>query len=144
MIPRGSRALGDIALKLAFAIAPETTSSFAAANTGLLTMLLQCLGQEFERAAQVRLDDMNEIKEVFREARGKMPTALASSVEAFLESRAKSLRMTDLDAWHASGMSLLIRLHADAEDRGDRALEERIWGFLAQHVERHAFVLAGI
>jgi hypothetical protein len=144
VIPRGSRALGDIALKLAFAIAPETTSSFAAANTGLMTMLLQCLGQEFERAAQARLDDMNDVKAIFRETHGQVPAALSPSIEAFLASQPQSLRISDLDAWHGSGMALLIRVHADAEERGDSALEERIWGFLARHVERHAFALAGI
>jgi hypothetical protein len=143
VIPRGSRALGDIALKLAMAIAPETSSAYAAASTGMMTMLLGCLAQDYERAAETRTQDVREIKALFAEAVG-VPAPLASEITAFRTSEPKSLLLGDLDAWHGRALALLIRLHAHAEAAGDGALDRAIWAFLERHVARHAFAAPGI
>ena len=44
----------------------------------------------------------------------------------------------DVSAWLDGGMRLLIDLHQWAE-ANDAALNGRIWAFLAEHTERHAF-----
>ena len=45
MITDPGKALSDLAMKLALSIAPQTTSLYAAADTGMTAMLLQCLAQ---------------------------------------------------------------------------------------------------
>ena len=66
MIPQPGRVLTDLAVKLAMSIAPETTSSFAMANTGLISMLMLSLAQDSERAVANRMADIEEMKTLFR------------------------------------------------------------------------------
>jgi hypothetical protein len=143
VIPRGSKALGDIAMKLVTSIAPETNSAFAAANVGLMTMLLGCLAQDYERAAENRALDVREMKALFASATG-VPAELAADLAAFGASEPESLRLSHLDAWHARALTLLIRLHEHAEGAADATLDRSIWEFLQRHVARHAFAAPGI
>lgn len=139
MIPRGSRALGDLAMKLAMSIAPETSSTYAAANTMLVSSLMQCLALDYDRAAEVRMQDIGELREIFGDAVLHAPADVARRIRSFLSAEPKSLRISDIDALHAQGLEILIDLHAHAEDAGDTALDRRIWEFLERHADRHAF-----
>lgn len=139
MIPRGSRALGDLAMKLAMSIAPETRSTYAAANTMLVSSLMQCLAQDYDRAVEVRMQDIRDLREIFADAAARAPAGIANRIPDFLAAEPKSLRITDIDALHAQGLEILIALHAHAEDAADAALDRRIWDFLERHADRHAF-----
>ena len=144
MIPRGGQALQDLAIKLAIAIAPETSSPFAAANTGLVAMLLQCIAQDYDRAADVRLTDIREMKALLTELRARAPRESHAPIDAFQREEPASFRIHDLDALHGRGLDLLIRLHAHVELNADEAADRRIWAFLSQFAERHAFQLPGV
>ena len=144
MIPRGSQALGDIAMKLAFAIAPEASSAFAAANTGYVALLLQCIAQDYDRAADVRLTDIREMKALLAELAAHAPRDVASGIHAFQGEEPASMRIHDLDALHAKGLDLVIRVHAHVERTGDGAADRRIWAFLTRFADRHAFQLPAI
>jgi hypothetical protein len=142
MIPRHSHALRDIAIKLAMSIAPETTTSYAAANAGMISMLLQCLAQDFDRAADTRMRDIGEMKTLFERALAARPdTALASRLRAYLPRQPKSFTLTDLDALHAEGQRMLIELHAWVESTANQDLDREIWAFLERFADRHAFQL---
>ena len=65
MITAPARALGDLAMKLAVSVAPETTSAYVMANAGMIAVLLQAIGQDSERAVANRLEDVEEIKALF-------------------------------------------------------------------------------
>ena len=144
MIPRGAQALRDLAMKLAISIAPETTSAFAMANTGMVVMLMQCLAQDYDRAAEVRSIDIAEMKTLLAQARESAPKELHAAIDEFIRGQAKSLRISDLDAFHAQGLELVIRLHEHVERRSDAAANRRIWTYLTQFADRHAFQLMGI
>ena len=144
MIPRGAQALRDLAMKLAISIAPETTSAFAMANTGMVVMLLQCLAQDYDRAADVRTIDIDEMKTLLGDLRESAPREMHVAIDEFARERAKSLRISDLDAFHARGLELLIRLHEHVERNGDTAADRRIWTHLTQFADRHAFQLMGV
>lgn len=148
MIPRPGQGLADLAMKLGSAIAPETTSRFAAANSGLIAMLLGALAQDTERAIDARMTDIQELKRIFGDAcKGACmdtpedtdtpasPPNLAA-MAAFRERQPDSLRLTDVDAVHGAGLDLLIELHAWAEAH-DAELDTQIWDFLLRHTERH-------
>ena len=142
MIPKHGHALRDIAIKLAMSIAPETTTTYAAANTGMISLLLQCLAQDFDRAAETRTRDMAEMKALAEHALTLAPPAeLASKLRAYLPRQPTSLTLTDLDGLHADGQVLLIELHSWAEEAEEVDLDRRIWAFLERFADRHAFQL---
>jgi len=141
VIPRPQRALSDLAMKLAMSVAPETQSAYAASNVGMIAMLMQCLAQDFDRAAAVRTQDLDELVALFESLRDVPPEPLASRIATFLRGSAESLRIEHLNARHAQGMELLIELHAWAEEVDADELDQEIWNFLIRHADRHAYQL---
>jgi GAF domain-containing protein len=143
MIPRLSQGLADLAGKLATAIAPETTSRFAMANTGMISMLLMALAQDAERAVDSRIIDIDEMKDLFAAAGDEAGSLEERRARAgFCARQPASLRLGDVDALHADGLTLLIGLHAWAEQHDDD-LDHRIWDFLLNHTERHRLDVTG-
>ena len=142
MIPAPAQSLADLAGKLATAIAPETTSRFAMANTGMISMLLMALAQDAERAVASRMDDIEEMKSLFAAAEQTAAEVDgAAARQAFQQRQPATLRLTDIEVVHAEGLTLLIALHGWAEE-ADPALNRQIWDFLLRHSERHKLELA--
>ena len=139
MIPRPQQALADLAMKLMMSVAPETQSAFVASNAGMIAMLMQCLAQDYDRAALVRTQDIDELTALFESLRDVPPENLGSRIAAFLHGSAESLRIEHLNARHAQGMELLIELHAWAETHRAEELDREIWSFLTRHADRHAY-----
>jgi len=139
MIPRPQQALTDLAMKLMMSIAPETQSGYAASNAGMIAMLMTCLAQEFDRAAAVRTQDLDELAELFENLPPLVDDALVANIGAFLRGSAQSLRIEHLNTRHAQAMELLIELHAWAERHRNEELDSAIWAFLARYADRHAF-----
>jgi hypothetical protein len=142
MIPQPSKSLTDLALKLATAIAPETTSRFAMSNTGMISMLMLALAQDSERAVANRMADIDDMKALFQsEAAGAAPGA---DLRAAYCSRAPDgLLLSQMDTFHGEGFEVLIELHAWAELHDPR-LNDAIWGFLRTHTERNKFELPSL
>jgi len=136
MIPQPSRALADLAGKLVNDIAPETSSTFAAANSGMIAMLLGALAQDAERAAANRMADIDAIQRLFTRLTPDCDPGRAVERTRYVERQPTSLRLSDLDALHADGMTLLISLHGWAESN-DPELDRSIWDLLLNHTERN-------
>lgn len=136
MIPQPSRALADLAGKLVNDIAPETSSTFAAANSGMIAMLLGALAQDAERAAANRMADIDDIQRLFTRLTPDCDPGRAAERTRYVERQPESLRLGDLDALHADGMTLLIALHGWAE-ANDPDLDRSIWTLLLNHTERN-------
>ncbi|MFW6094353.1 MAG: hypothetical protein ACODAC_10300 [Pseudomonadota bacterium] len=142
MIPAPSQGLADLAMKLATAVAPETASRFAMANTGMISALLGALAGEMEAGVAHRMADIEEMKALLTaapEGAGDDPQARA----AFVAKQPDSLSLSDVNALHAEGLTLLVELHAWAE-QADATLNTRIWEFLLNHTERHRIELPGL
>ncbi|MEQ8859678.1 MAG: hypothetical protein RIC56_13620 [Pseudomonadales bacterium] len=136
MIPRLAQGLADLAAKLAGSIAPETSSRYAMANSGMIAMLLGALALESERAVATRMTDIDEMQALFGACRADADPVGRPARDAFRERAPASLRLSDVDALHAEGLHLLIDLHAWAEAHDD-VLNRQIWDFLLTHTERH-------
>lgn len=132
MIPEPGRALSDLAMRLLLTIAPQTANTFAAADSMLVGQLMLTLSQEFERAIATRMQDIDELRELFTHA----PPLAARS--RFATATPASLHLRDVNHLHDEGMRLLIELHAETE-LTDPNLNLRIWEFLRAHSERHKF-----
>ena len=89
MIPRPQQALTDLAMKLLFSITPETSSTYAASSVGMIAMLMQCFAQEFDRAAAVRIEDINEMTALFESMRDVPPENLVNPIAQFLRGSAR-------------------------------------------------------
>jgi hypothetical protein len=141
VIPRPQQALSDLAMKLAMSVAPDTQSAYTASNAGMIAMLMQCLAQDFDRAAAVRTQDIDELVALFESLRDVPPEPLATRIATFLRGSAESLRIEHLNARHAQAMELLIELQAWAEEVDADELDQEIWNFLIRHADRHAYQL---
>lgn len=141
MIPNGKSSLEHLAMKLMTSVAPQTTSTYTAANTGLIAMLLQCLAQDYDRAAEARLTDIDEIKALLAFVPAGVDSDLAARIELFRAARPASFRVTDVTALHAEALSLLTRVHEHAENAQLKSLDEQIWHFLERMADRHAFAV---
>lgn len=139
MIPQPGRVLTDLAMKLAMSIAPETTSSFAMANTGLISLLMLSLAQDSERAVANRMLDIDDMKALFRSNEAQ-PAPGADLRSAYCEGAPAGLHLSEMDAFHGEGLTLLIDLHAWAEAHSP-PLDRAIWQFLRAHTERGKFDL---
>jgi hypothetical protein len=139
VIPRPQQALNDLAMKLMLSIAPQTQSTYAATSAGLIGMLMQCLAQDFDRAAAVRVADLDEMATLFRAAPASASADLRATIQQVLEGAPASLRIADLTARHAQAMQLLIDLHAWTEVNDAQQLNREIWQFLIRHADRHAY-----
>jgi len=133
MIPDPGKALSDLAINVA-SLALELTSSYSISNAGMISMLLSALAADADRAVANRFDDVADMESIFERA-GHAPGADAR--EAFRADEPATLKLSDVSAWHARGMALLIELHAWAE-REDAELDGAIWEFLCTHAERNA------
>jgi hypothetical protein len=144
VITRLSQGLADLGAKLASGIAPDTSTRFAMANTGMIAMLLTTLSQDVERAVANRMTDIEEMKALFGSLElGAADPVQAAARAAFCAREPMSLKLTDVEALHGEGMRLLIALHAWAEESDD-ALNLRIWDFLVRHTERHRLDLTHV
>ncbi len=132
MIPEPGRALTDLAMRLLLTIAPQTSNTFAAADSSLVGQLMLTMAQEFERAIATRMQDIDELRDLFASA------APNAERDAFQSAAPASLHLRDVNRLHDEGMRLLIELHTDIE-LSDPALNGRIWNFLRAHSERHKF-----
>jgi len=143
VIPQPAKSLADLAMKLATGIAPEAGSTYAMANTGMISMLLLAMAQDHDRAAANRMADIADMQGLFRLPAARHPaTPGAAQRDAFCAGAPAGLRISELDAFHAQGLAALIELHAWAESN-DPALSVAIWDFLKAHTERNRFDLPG-
>jgi hypothetical protein len=135
VIPNTSKAIAFLAQRLFTHVLPEQRSQFGMADVALLGLLFEMVGQDFDRAAQARLEDIREMRAIFADARRRglevdpRPDALDLS----------DVRIARLDEVHAIHGRALIELHARIEQVGDAELDRQVWQYLERHAERHRY-----
>jgi hypothetical protein len=140
VIPKPGKSLRDVSEKVA-SLVPELTSLYAMTNAAMISMLIQALSLDAERGVANRLDDINEILEIFSAADGvsvaggKSPPG-ADQRGQFARGKPASLHLDVVDKRHEEGMQLLINLHAWAEIHSPQ-VNVMIWDFLQRHTERN-------
>ncbi len=143
MIPDTPKAIAFLAQRLFTHVLPESGSAFGAADVALLGLLVQMIGQDFDRAAQARLDDIREMRGIFAEARALGPSAdLIARMNEAVALDLSDVRIARLDEVHAAHGRVLIELHAcvEAVDSEDASRVDRlVWEHLERHAERHRY-----
>ena len=137
MIPNPQQTLTDMALRIASHIMPNSNSEFAAADSALITGLLLTAAQEFERAVECRMQDINDLKNLFGNHSAVLPGHIGW--QPLLEKAPESLHLNDVNQLHGQFLRIFIDIHAWSEEAGQADVEQAAWAFLRRHTERHKY-----
>ena len=106
-------------------------AAFAAGTVGLIGMMLNLSAKEYDRAADIRFAENNDIRALFAElAPGVTDAQLKRELEAMAAAKDVSLRISSLNESNYALRRLLTRLQIFAEEHGARDAERRIWAVL--------------
>ena len=146
MIPHTPTAIGGIVQRLLTSVMPELHTSYGITDVGLIATLLGMIAQDFERAAEARMQDIREMRDIFSDASDLLHDArISAHLDEARELPLHDLSIGNLDDAHALHSRLLIDVHARVEQLSSRAAEQvnlRIWEHLEKHAERHAYQAA--
>lgn len=146
MRPSVDRVLQQLAANLATEVAPAVSVDYVQRNTGLVSGLLLCAAEEWDRAAAWRVEENRELRRIFAEAVIHVAdTGLRGRLEEAAQGEEGGLRIQDLDRENDALRALLIELHAHVEElKGPAArhLEAEIWKELRRSTERRALSLS--
>ena len=149
MIPKADEALGFLSRGLMTTVFAEPHSAYTISEVSLMTLLLNAIGQEYNNGAEVRVRDIEEMQQLFKDAASKVSDSdLARRLTTNLSERPVSLEISELNVIHDRCSLLLIDLHAYVEEQSsaeDSAgpgswadnCNSNIWDFLERQAERH-------
>lgn len=115
-------------------VLPHVGVDYAASNAGVICLMLLMAGEEYDRAADVRYRENNEMRALFADAADAITdNELAERLRDAAASSDESLRISALNAANDDLRRLLIDLHACVEEEegdGARKIDRGIWDFL--------------
>lgn len=140
MKPDVPAVLSDLVARIAGEIAPHVQPAYLAGSLGMAAALIAMATEEWDNAAQWRVEENTALRAIFNEAGGLGLTAdLGQRLARLAASRDADVRVSTLDAANAQLRGALIELHA-AVERLDgveaRRIEGTIWAELAASTER--------
>ena len=106
-------------------------AAFAAGTVGLIGMMLNLSAKEYDRGADIRFAENNDIRALFAGLAPSVKDAgLRRELEAMGAAKDVSLRISSLNESNYALRRLLTRLQIYAEEHGARDAEQRIWAVL--------------
>jgi hypothetical protein len=143
MKPEVDQILGLSAGQLMGVLAPQLPAGFAQGSASLLGIMMMLMAQEYDRAAEIRVRENDDMRALFREAAAKIADAdLKEMVTRAAETRDASLKISSLNAENTELRRVLIRLQAHAEEKGLGDIERRVWDVLKASADRRLIRLA--
>lgn len=146
MIPKGAAGIDHLATRMVTGLMPKAADAYMAADVGLMAGLVRLVAQDFDRAAEVLMSDIDAAAAIFRDAAPHIADqGLKRRMADVAASRPPSLRIEALNAHADVAMRVLIDLHAEveaAEDAGAEwapPLDRTIWAFLDDYVAKRAY-----
>ena len=141
MKPEVDRTLQLLAQTLMLELGPALASDYAQKNTLLAALLLSSAAEEWDRAAERRVEENRALRALFRDAaaRGVTGGALLGRLESAGSASDASLRVSDLERANAELRALLVELHTCVEELATpaaREIEACIWEELRRSTER--------
>ncbi|NOT39317.1 MAG: hypothetical protein HOP13_02375 [Alphaproteobacteria bacterium] len=132
MKPSPELVLNQAFAKIAMEMAPALPPGYGQGSATTMAVLLLMVGQEFDRAAEVRVKENRVMRALFGDAAKNVSGALGQKLSAVTGVRDEDLTVSGLDRVNGELKGLLIELQVHAEQKGDRALELRILRFLSE------------
>jgi len=109
----------------------EHGAAFAQGQMGLIGMMMTLSAKEYERGAEIRVAENNDIRALFTALAPEVKdAALKAKLEAAAAGKDESLLISRLNANNYALRRLLTEVQIYAEDNGARAAEQRIWAVL--------------
>ena len=109
----------------------EHGAAFAQGQMGLIGMMMNLSAKEYERGAEIRVAENNDIRALFTALAPEVKdAALKAKLEAAAAGKDESLLISRLNANNYALRRLLTEVQIYAEDNGARAAEQRIWAVL--------------
>lgn len=139
--------MGGFLAALATEIAPNLNGEYSAGNASTMGLALFFAGQEFERAAEIRVRENDEMRSLFADAQADdvvAEDALRTRLREASKGTDESLAISALDASNASLKTLLIEMQVALEASATPAaarLETKVWDHLVGSAERRKLVL---
>ena len=141
MNPEVGTILGLTAQNIAAGLG-EHGAAFAAGQAGLIGLVLGMAAQEYDRAAEIRVAENADMRELFAALASAVPdTALRAKLQAAPKETDASLRISALNSANCALRRLLIEAQIDAETRGARDAQQRIWAVLQAMAARRVVPL---
>ena len=115
----------------------EQGAAFAQGTIGLLATVLAVSAKEYERGADIRFTENNEMRELFATlAETVNESALRQELRDAGAARDASLRISALNESNYALRGLLTRLQIHAEEHGAIDAQRRIWAVLKAMAQR--------
>jgi hypothetical protein len=146
VIPKGSAGIDHLATRMVTGLLPKAADAYMGADIGLLSALVRLVAQDYDRAADVLMSDIEAAVAIFREAAPDIADQdLKRRMAEAAAWRPRSLRIGALSAHADRVLRVLIDLHAAVEAAADHgaewapALDRTIWGFVDDYVAKRAY-----
>jgi hypothetical protein len=146
MIPGASQGVDNLVARVMIDLIPKATDAYTVADLAMIAQLLKMVGQDFDRAAEVLMSDLEATRGIFREADGHIEDAdVKRRMAEVVASRPESLAIPVLNVHADVAMRVLIDVHAAVEAAQEAgadwaaALDRRIWVFLDEYVAKRAY-----
>ena len=132
MKPTPELVLNQSFAKVAMEMGPALPAGYGQGSATLTGVLLLMVGQEFNRAAAVRLSENQAMRALFGECSAKYSGKLGVAMKEAAAQGDSDITVAALDVSNAALKTTLIALQTAAEAAGDVALERRILGLLKE------------
>lgn len=117
-------------------------AAFAQGTVGLIGMMLNMSAKEYDRAADIRFAENNDIRALFGElAPGTEDAGLKAKLDEAAKSKDASLRISTLNENNYALRRLLTEVQIYAENNGARDAQQRIWAVLKAMAARRLVTL---
>jgi hypothetical protein len=118
-------------------LAPLLPEAYAQGQAALLSFVMILSAQEYERGADIRVNENADMRVLFRDLAPRVDdAALRARVEAAAGTKDESLTISALNAGNAELRRVLIAIQIHVEDRNDRDVQSRIWALLKRAAAR--------
>lgn len=142
MTPDVDTALRALAATLMTEIAPDLKTDYRQSSTNVLAVTAMFMADEYDRAAEVRTWENDEMRRLFDVCAPLVEdAALREQFAAEAQSKDDSLRISALNEANARLKRRLIELQAALEESDSvvaRDARRRIWAFLRESADRRA------
>src|SRR5437773_6362334 len=116
MKPEVDHVLRSMMQTLLAEVAPAVEGDYVRRNVEVIAGLMAAAAEEYDRAAHVRVEENEALRQIFRDAAPSVPDAgLRGRLEAAAAGRDASLRVGDLNVANDGLRALLIELHVLVE-----------------------------
>lgn len=142
MRPEIDQILNFSAMKIIGEFAPALGTQYGQGMAQVVAGLMMMAAQEFDRAADIRFAENEDMRGLFRALSPQIADAgLRAELDAASEGRDESLRISALNASNENLRRLLIRLHVQVEEAGGDT--KPIWDVLKAMAARRTLALPG-